>query len=476
MPIITSNISSYNNTPIGISGSIAFANTQQSNSDTVFFVSGSDSSRSVFGGTLLVSGSLVVSGSMFFGDDASQDSLQVRAGSVFTGNVGIGSTSTAARLLVSGTSTASNSTVIIREGVASPTGGAEVLDVQNSSGTSLLVVSGSGFVGVGTTTTITSNKLSVFGPTAATTFSGHLLLSSDSASSAADNGGQLNFQMYDGTSLRGAALIKGAKENGTSGNYASYLSFGTRVNGDSVLTERMRIDSTGSIGIGLTTPTARLSITGSSSTSQPVLSVQAGTANQAGGTKVFQVLKSDGSGIFHVSGSGDVNIDNGNLVIGTAGKGIDFSSSANAASGTLGQELLDDYEEGTFTPGLTVAGGTITSTRAGYYTKVGRNVDVKFFIDVSAVSGTRTTMTITGLPFQVDVTYTNAFVECYNLNNSIAGLTGNFSHGLIWTNATSNSLTLDIYLRTSGVPITNPAAAVQVGTIISGHLVYFTNQ
>lgn len=476
MPIITSNISSYNNTPIGISGSIAFSNTQQSNSDTVFFVSGSNSARSVFGGTLVVSGSLVTSGSMFFGDNSDEDDLQVRALSTFTGNVGIGTTPTGARLLVTGNSVSSNSTVVIREGVASPAGGAEVLDVQNSSGTSLLVVSGSGFVGIGTTTTATSNKLSVFGATAPNTFAGHLLLSSDSASSAIDNGGQLNFQMYDGTSLRGAAVIKGGKENGTSGNYASFLSFGTRVNGDPFLTERLRIDSTGSIGLGVTSPAARLFITGSSSTSQHTLTVQAGTSTQTLGAKTFQVLKSDGSALFHVSGSGDVTIDSGNLVIGTAGKGIDFGATANAPSGSLGQEVLDDYEEGSWTPGITVGGGgTITSTRSGHYTKIGRVVHVKFFIEASAVSGARTTLAITGLPFQIDVTYTNGWVECYQLNNA-GNLTDDFSHGMVWSNATSNTLTFDIYETTSGSPVASPASFIVANTLISGHVTYFTNQ
>ena len=51
--------------------------------------------------------------------------------------------------------------------------------------------------------------------------------------------------------------------------------------------------------------------------------------------------------------SGDMTITNGNLVIGTSGKGIDFS----ATSGTGTSELLADYEEGTFTP---VVKGTST--------------------------------------------------------------------------------------------------------------------
>ena len=49
---------------------------------------------------------------------------------------------------------------------------------------------------------------------------------------------------------------------------------------------------------------------------------------------------------------GDVTISNGNLVMGTSGKGIDFSATSNS-SGTMGSELLNDYEEGTWTPTLT---------------------------------------------------------------------------------------------------------------------------
>ena len=46
--------------------------------------------------------------------------------------------------------------------------------------------------------------------------------------------------------------------------------------------------------------------------------------------------------------SGDVTLSNGNLVIGTSGKGIDFS----ATPGTGTSELLTDYEEGDWTPAV----------------------------------------------------------------------------------------------------------------------------
>ena len=120
-------------------------------------------------------------------------------------------------------------------------------------------------------------------------------------------------------------------------------------------------------------------------------------------------------------------------------------------------------------------GGTITSTRSGNYTKIGRVVHVKFFIEASAVSGTRTTLAITGLPFQIDVTYTNAWAECYLLNNT-GNLTDDFSHGMVWSNATSNSLSFDIYETTSGSPIASPASFIVANTLISGHVTYFTNQ
>ena len=75
---------------------------------------------------------------------------------------------------------------------------------------------------------------------------------------------------------------------------------------------------------------------------------------------------------------GDVRIDNGNLIIGTSGKGIDFS----ATPGTGTSELLSDYEEGTWTPVVADAetGGNVaaSATTSGTYTKIGNVVTVCF--------------------------------------------------------------------------------------------------
>ena len=101
-----------------------------------------------------------------------------------------------------------------------------------------------------------------------------------------------------------------------------------------------------------------------------------------------------------LSATGDITSTTGNVVIGTAGKGIDFSATSSG-SGTMTSELLADYEEGTWTPSL---GGTTTYTaQQATYTKVGRAVYFTAYIVVNLI-GTGSTTVITGLPFATAIT------------------------------------------------------------------------
>lgn len=68
--------------------------------------------------------------------------------------------------------------------------------------------------------------------------------------------------------------------------------------------------------------------------------------------------------------TGDQTIVNGNLVIGTAGKGIDFSANANAPGMT--SELLNWYEE--ITAASTACTGAITTAASWRLTRVGNVV------------------------------------------------------------------------------------------------------
>ena len=101
---------------------------------------------------------------------------------------------------------------------------------------------------------------------------------------------------------------------------------------------------------------------------------------------------------------GNVRVEDGNLVIGTSGKGIDFSATANSA-GSMGSELLDDYEEGDWTPTGTASSGSAPtfSTASGTYTKIGRLVTVNANITNITVGDTANAIfQVSSLPFTPD--------------------------------------------------------------------------
>jgi len=116
-----------------------------------------------------------------------------------------------------------------------------------------------------------------------------------------------------------------------------------------------------------------------------------------------------------INSAGDVSIVTGNLIIGTAGKGIDFSADGSAAGMT--SELLDDYEEGTWTPSV---GGTATyNARTGNYVKIGKVVYIDFYIDIILI-GTGSTTLMTGAPFNCTNTAVSAGSTSYQANLATA--------------------------------------------------------
>jgi hypothetical protein len=95
---------------------------------------------------------------------------------------------------------------------------------------------------------------------------------------------------------------------------------------------------------------------------------------------------------------GDQTIVDGDLVIGTAGKGVHFSADPSAPGMT--SEVLDDYEEGTFTATLTASTPPANPpTSTGHYTKIGRLVTVMTTFTNVDTTGASGTYFITGLPF-----------------------------------------------------------------------------
>jgi hypothetical protein len=100
----------------------------------------------------------------------------------------------------------------------------------------------------------------------------------------------------------------------------------------------------------------------------------------------------------------DLTVGTGNVVIATAGKGIDFSAQTGTGSGTVGSELLDHYEAGTFTPSITFGNNAASMTfdsRLGSYTRVGNRVHISGEVDMSAKGTSTGTALVTGLPFTI---------------------------------------------------------------------------
>jgi hypothetical protein len=93
----------------------------------------------------------------------------------------------------------------------------------------------------------------------------------------------------------------------------------------------------------------------------------------------------------------ELTLSTGNLIIGTSGKGIDFS----ATPGTGTSELLADYEEGTWTAELTTSGTGPTTPVfvTGYYTKVGRQVTASCAFEGVNTTGASGNLRVAGLPF-----------------------------------------------------------------------------
>jgi hypothetical protein len=166
------------------------------------------------------------------------------------------------------------------------------------------------------------------------------------------------------------------------------------------------------------------------------LRLNAGSANR---DVFFQV---NGSTLATLQGAtGNVAIVDGNLTF-ASGHGIDFSATGDGT--TMSSELLDDYEEGTWTPVL-ISGGSTNPTGGGAlspygsYTKVGNRVTVTFYVGRSWTNTPAGQIFVSGLPFVVanvngNTTYTYAAV--YNIN---------FGGGMTMIVPDKNAQTFNLY-------------------------------
>ena len=153
--------------------------------------------------------------------------------------------------------------------------------------------------------------------------------------------------------------------------------------------ERMRIDSSGNVGINYATPQGKFEV--NSGTTPNIAHFLIGY----GGSNNYMDANAN---IFRTGNYVETMRNNAyGLGLGgaipTSGTGISFPATQSASSDA---NTLDDYEEGTFTP--TVSLGTLTNSK-GYYRKIGSQLTVWGVIGGFSDRTTVSSIVLNNLPF-----------------------------------------------------------------------------
>ena len=200
----------------------------------------------------------------------------------------------------------------------------------------------------------------------------------------------------------GASVVSG----GTAGDFAiasrsGNLDFGT----GSV--RRMRIDSSGRVGIGVTNLNRNLAIgtlgTKTNTSSKYVMNIgQTSEASSYAGLGVYYVGASSASNRKWQFQPTENGVANDGIIEFNTNGGRFKAVNGIQLGGDTDANKLDDYEEGSFTAEFSSGGATFTySVRQGYYTKIGNIVIYNIYIQLDGTPFTTTSnaVTITGLPF-----------------------------------------------------------------------------
>ena len=269
--------------------------------------------------------------------------------------------------------------------------------------------------------------------------------------------GRIAFKGADGDQMHVGAAID-CQVDTTPGNndMPARVVFSTVPNGSSTLAERLRINSSGNVSIGGIAPVATDAAYNKallhihqtqSGTYGSEIHLTNNTTGSAAGDGMFLSMWTDSDVYFTNQEAGDINfttngheafkiqsnknikITDGNLIIDTAGHGIDFSAqTASSATGaSTSAELLDHYEEGSWVPVLkyyssgswnnNVTFSDNPTTNNATYVRIGKVVQFQWYSTLFNVDvGAGSPAGIAGLPFTASSNYqavVTSHVDCF---------------------------------------------------------------
>jgi len=355
-----------------------------------------------------------------------------------------------------GASTGSGGSIYLR-----PNGATDVTGQLSVGASGAVIASGSGsFAGSVVSSGIFASSTAALTLTMSTGLSGTISLRPNGLS---DTTGQTTISPSGNMAVGGALTTTGAIASGSSvTSSANFISSTTSVglcttgagivvlrpNGAGSTTGQVTIDSAGvlttnsfmTVGGGINFAT-NLAGTGTN--------VVIGNG-QTGGTGNI-LLRPKGV----ADGGGQVTIDNAGVLTLGAGQ-ILFPATANPS---VGANVLDDYEEGTFTPTITFGGastGWTFSSLTGAYVKVGRHVWIQITINVSAKGSATGVCQLDGLPFSNTVqgqapVYASGYAAFAGLTPPIHGTISATSLPLFHCSATAQTALTDAHFTSTSV-------------------------
>jgi len=198
-----------------------------------------------------------------------------------------------------------------------------------------------------------------------------------------------------------------------------------------------------------------------------------GTLKQASGHLVLQptsskeIILNDQGGTASLTvdtANQRVSINNGNIAFST-GKGIDFSNQASPAAG-MTSELLDSYEEGTWTASITDGTNDMTmQNETGYYTKIGNIVTITGYFNITSVASASGDVRISGLPYNCTNAIPAYASVCVGYGSALnLGSAGQNVSGYISQN--NDYIKLYVWDATTGVTTMQASEWTNTGDII----------